>query len=82
MMRIYINDYTKRVSGERKTCPKEDSVVEDALFNTTAFVFPYPSYHKYMWDKPQYYTSLQNANIPSSFLESYRGCSQNIRNFS
>ena len=61
-----INDYTEvfNCGGKKKTCPKKSQMLEDALFNTKAFVFPYPSYHKYILDKPQYYTSLQNANIP------------------
>ena len=65
-MVFVINDYTEvfNCGGKKKTCPRKSQMLEDALFNTKAFVFPYPSYHKYILDKPQYYTSLQNANIP------------------
>jgi hypothetical protein len=50
--------------GERKTCPIETKKLERMLKATTAFVFPYPDYHKYIVDKPKYYADLKRANIP------------------
>lgn len=50
--------------GERKTCPAETKKLERMLKATTAFVFPYPDYHKYIVDKPKYYADLKRANIP------------------
>jgi hypothetical protein len=50
--------------GMRKTCPRETKQLEKMLADTKAFVFPYPDYHKYIVDKPKYYTDLARANIP------------------
>lgn len=48
----------------RKTCPEESKKQEKMLKATNAFVFPYPDYHKYIVDKPKYYTDLKKANLP------------------
>ena len=50
--------------GKQKTCPLEVKKMEHALKNTTAFVFPYPEFHKYIIVKPSYYKDLKRANIP------------------
>ena len=69
--------------GKVKTCPKETRKLERMLKATTAFVFPYPDYHKYIIDKPKYYTDLQKANIPvvPFFRETPKKVSEDITNF-
>jgi hypothetical protein len=60
-----IYDMTEVFNCElRKTCPKETKKLERMLKTTTAFVFPYPDYHRYIVDKPKYYTDLKKSNIP------------------
>ncbi len=50
--------------GERKTCPFESKKFERMLAKTTAFVYPHPDFHKYIINKPNYYTDLHRAGIP------------------
>lgn len=50
--------------GRAKTCPLVSRKMERALQRTTAFVVPYPDFHKYIILKPSYYSDLQRANIP------------------
>lgn len=48
----------------RKTCPKDRVQFEKVLKSTKAFVCPPPAFHKYIIDKPRYYTTLKNAGLP------------------
>lgn len=50
--------------GRAKTCPKDSKKMERALRTTTAFVYPYPDFHKYIIIKPSYYSDLKRAGIP------------------
>ena len=50
--------------GKSKTCPLIAKKMERALHTTSAFVVPYPDFHKYIIVKPSYYKDLQRANIP------------------
>jgi hypothetical protein len=50
--------------GRAKTCPLLTKKMENALRSTTAFVVPYPEFHKYIIVKPSYYKDLKKANIP------------------
>lgn len=50
--------------GKQKTCPKDMKSFERAVKNTSAFVYPYPNYHKYIIVKPSYYKDLKSAGIP------------------
>ena len=50
--------------GTRKTCPFESKKFERMLARTTAFVYPHPDFHKYIINKPNYYTDLKRAGIP------------------
>jgi hypothetical protein len=50
--------------GSNKTCPLTARRMEKALKETTAFVVPYPDFHKYIIVKPSYYKDLERANIP------------------
>ncbi len=63
-----IYDYTEIFNcGDNdkiKTCSKEVDNLRYVLKNTKAFVFPYPNFHEYILDKPQYYRTLEKNNIP------------------
>jgi hypothetical protein len=62
--------------GFDKTCPKEKDKFEKILKSTTASVYPYPEFHKYIIVKPSYYTDLKRAGIPvASFV---KGIPKNI----
>ena len=50
--------------GREKTCPLVAKKMERALKSTSAFVVPYPEFHKYIIVKPSYYKDLKRANIP------------------
>lgn len=50
--------------GKEKTCPGTKEMFEKALKNTSAFVYPYPNFHKYIINKPRYYADLKRAGIP------------------
>jgi hypothetical protein len=50
--------------GRDKTCPLLVKKMERALRTTSAFVIPYPDFHKYIIVKPSYYKDLKRANIP------------------
>lgn len=50
--------------GSRKTCPFESRKFERMLAKTTAFVYPHPDFHKYIINKPNYYSDLKKAGIP------------------
>jgi hypothetical protein len=50
--------------GKAKTCPLLAKKMERALRTTSAFVVPYPDFHKYIIVKPSYYKDLKRANIP------------------
>jgi hypothetical protein len=50
--------------GKERTCPKNSQKMERALKNTSAFVYPYPDFHKYIIVKPSYYADLKRAGIP------------------
>lgn len=50
--------------GTRKTCPFESKKFEHMLAKTTAFVYPHPDFHKYIINKPNYYSDLRRANVP------------------
>ena len=50
--------------GKDKTCPLLSRRMERALKQTSAFVVPYPDFHKYIIVKPSYYKDLKRANIP------------------
>ena len=47
-----------------KTCPLERKRLERALKTTSAFVYPYPKFHKYIIVKPSYYSDLRKAGLP------------------
>jgi hypothetical protein len=56
--------------GVKETCPKERVSFESMLKRTKATVYPYPEYHKYIINKPNYYKDLKRANIPvASFVK-------------
>lgn len=48
---------------DKKTCPIERLRFERAVQTTSAFVYPYPDFHKYIIDKPRYYSDLRRAGI-------------------
>lgn len=50
--------------GKQKTCPGTRKMFENALKKTSAFVYPYSDFHKYIIDKPKYYSDLKRAGIP------------------
>lgn len=50
--------------GKKKTCLGEMRSFERAVSTTSAFVYPYPKFHKYIIVKPSYYTDLKRAGIP------------------
>ena len=50
--------------GHEKTCPQDSKKFERILKETTAFVYPYPEFHKYIIVKPSYYKDLNRAGIP------------------
>ena len=50
--------------GRARTCPRLATRMERALATTSAFVVPYPKFHKYIITKPRYYRDLEEANIP------------------
>lgn len=47
-----------------KTCPEESKKFENMLKKTTAIVYPFPEFHKYIIVKPTYYKDLKRAGIP------------------
>ena len=47
-----------------KTCPIERKKMERAVSTTSAFVYPYPKFHKYIIVKPSYYSELRRAGLP------------------
>src|SRR3990172_460547 len=56
--------------GYNKTCPFESKKLEKMLEKTTAFVYPYPDFHKYIINIPNYYSDLRRAGIPiASFFK-------------
>lgn len=56
--------------GRQKTCPLQVKKYENAIKNTSAFVYPYPSFQKYILRKPKYYSDLKRAGIPvAEFIE-------------
>ena len=69
--------------GREKTCPKDAKKLERAVKTTSAFVYPYPSFHKYIIDKPKYYADLRRANIPvvPFFRSTPRKVLSNLSNF-
>ena len=50
--------------GKTKTCPSDTKKMERALKTTSAVVYPYPEFHKYIIVKPSYYADLKRAGIP------------------
>ena len=50
--------------GEDKTCPSDSKKFETMLKKTTAVVYPFPEFHKYIINKPNYYKDLKKAGIP------------------
>jgi hypothetical protein len=50
--------------GNGKTCPEESKKFENMLKKTTAIVYPFPDFHKYIIVKPTYYKDLKRAGIP------------------
>lgn len=50
--------------GGKKTCLKDMRAFERAVKTTSAFVYPYPNFHKYIIVKPSYYKDLKKAGIP------------------
>ena len=50
--------------GRAKTCLKNMRAFERAVKNTSAFVYPYPNFHKYIIVKPSYQKDLKEAGIP------------------
>jgi hypothetical protein len=50
--------------GARTTCPKESRRFERMLAKTSAFVYPHPDFHKYIINKPNYYSDIKKAGIP------------------
>ena len=61
---VYDQTEVFHCGGKQKTCPLVVKKMERALKTTTAFVFPYPEFHKYIIVKPSYYKDLKGANIP------------------
>jgi hypothetical protein len=50
--------------GKEKTCLKDMRAFERAVKTTRCFVYPYPKFHKYIINKPDYYADLKRAGIP------------------
>ena len=50
--------------GTGRTCPYESKKFERMISKTTAQVYPYPDFHKYIIHKPKYYADLRKAGIP------------------
>lgn len=50
--------------AQGKTCPNLRLKFERAIRNTTATVYPFTDFHKYIINKGRYYSDLRRANIP------------------